>query len=129
MSSPAVSAAALTLLWFPTRIGTIRPSLFASIAPDRESASTGWTTAHLCAGRPTRSRRRAKGSRAVPASATCLILAFQSTDARRGAIHREATRTPQPPGLSTLSKRAHAIDRSEEHTSELQSQSNLACRL
>src|SRR2546430_12586855 len=33
------------------------------------------------------------------------------------------------PALSLDSRRGHATDRSEEHTSELQSQSNLVCRL
>src|SRR2546430_6357297 len=40
------------------------------------------------------------------------------------------TRTPQPPPLfELLSPRATGVTRSEEHTSELQSQSNLVCRL
>src|SRR2546427_3069865 len=46
----------------------------------------------------------------------------------RAVVHRQrhTVRRPRPPAAG---ERAHRGDRSEEHTSELQSQSNLVCRL
>src|SRR2546430_9702136 len=41
----------------------------------------------------------------------------------------ERTRSPTPACSAGLSRPASALARSEEHTSELQSQSNLVCRL
>src|SRR2546427_1478598 len=38
-------------------------------------------------------------------------------------------RAPQPREEMTMAAAAHWVERSEEHTSELQSQSNLVCRL
>src|SRR2546430_12681755 len=54
---------------------------------------------------------------------------FRSVSARLEAIRVEAARRIGIPGSSAVPKIALVAPRSEEHTSELQSQSKLVCRL
>src|SRR2546427_9159757 len=54
---------------------------------------------------------------------------FVMTDARTSTTLQDQTSATSPVSAHTLSSEAVLDARSEEHTSELQSQSNLVCRL
>src|SRR5688572_608441 len=88
-----------------------RESVCGKVASRRGPASTSST--RVCAGSMTR-KSRASARRASSATAPA-----------------SSTPVGPPPTIAIVSRRAHSsgFDRSEEHTSELQSQSNLVCRL
>src|SRR2546430_8958039 len=62
-------------------------------------------------------------------TATTEIYTLSLHDALPILVHRRELQEPQRAVLIALVSGPHARQRSEEHTSELQSQSNLVCRL
>src|SRR2546430_13056091 len=59
-----------------------------------------------------------------------LPISSRDVGARVGPARRRARRRERRPRAKALARRRRGVrDRSEEHTSELQSQSNLVCRL
>src|SRR5206468_10124960 len=124
--------------------------------PERQPASTavsnvqadGWSprtrTARSSSGRPSSTTPRTRRARPEPGSAIPLAPVYHAGDSnacRRRSFHlpqhldhhllRKPPRQeepPRPPPVAHAAQRPPCPRRSEEHTSELQSRSDLVCR-